>query len=368
MVVRIGVIGIGSMGTGHANYLLNGEIKNAELTCVCDIEQNKVNTFCKNHPEIKGYLNYEDLIGSGEADAVIIAVPHYLHPIIATYALRHNMHVIVEKPVGIYAENVAEMNKAAEESGKVFSSMFCVRTDPYFCKIKELVQSGELGGIKRVNWIATDWYRPQAYHNSSAWRSSWKGEGGGVLVNQSPHNLDLIQWIFGLPESVTATAEFGKYYDIEVDDEATAILKYPTFSCVYIASTGETPGTNRLEISADMGKLVLEGGQIRFFRNVQSEREYNRNNKDVMDKPEFWECTIPPLKGQMKHQNITQNFVNAILFGEPLIAPGADGIHEVELANAIYVSAWTEQKVTLPLDPARFSELLNEKIKASKKG
>ena len=283
MVVRIGVIGIGSMGTGHANYLLNGEIKNAELTCVCDIEQNKVNTFCKNHPEIKGYLNYEDLIGSGEADAVIIAVPHYLHPIIATYALRHNMHVIVEKPVGIYAENVAEMNKAAEESGKVFSSMFCVRTDPYFRKIKKLVQSGELGGIKRVNWIATDWYRPQAYHNSSAWRSSWKGEGGGVLVNQSPHNLDLIQWIFDLPESVTATAEFGKYYDIEVDDEATAILKYPTFSCVYIASTGETPGTNRLEISADMGKLVLEGGQIRFFRNVQSEREYNRNNKDVMD-------------------------------------------------------------------------------------
>lgn len=368
MSVRIGVIGIGNMGSNHANYLLKNEIENAELTCVCDIDENKLNTFNQKHPQIKTFLNFEDLINSGSVDAVIIAVPHYLHPEMSIYAFKHDIHVIAEKPVGVFAKNVVEMNSIAEESGKVFSTMFCFRTDPYYIKIKELVQSGELGNIKRVNWIATDWYRPQAYHDSSSWRSTWRGEGGGVLVNQSPHNLDLIQWIFGLPQSVTAFAEFGKYYNIEVEDEVTAILQYPTFSCVYITSTGEAPGTNRFEISADMGKLVFENGKLEFYKNVQSEREFNKINKAIMDKPEYQVFEIQPKDGKMNHQNITQNFVNSILNNEPLISPGTDGINEVELSNGIHLSAWTGKTVSLPVDSELFLNMLEEKKKLSKRG
>lgn len=365
--VRIGVIGVGNIGGLHTRYLLNHEIDHAELTCLCDINPDKMAPFKRAHPELHIYENYEMLLESGNADAVIIAVPHYLHPIMAMRAFACGLHVIVEKPVGVYAKNVAEMNAAAEKSGKVFSSMFCVRTDPYFRTVRELVQSGALGGIKRVNWIATDWYRPQAYHDSSPWRSTWDGEGGGVLVNQSPHNLDMLQWIFGLPQRVTAIAQCGKYYHIEVEDEVTALLEYPTFTCTYTASTGEAPGTNRLEIAGDMGRLVLENRQIEFLRNEISEREFNRRNTENMPMPSYWTCTVPPRDGEMKHQHITQNFVNAILENEPLIAPGVDGIREVELSNAIHLSAWTGRTVTLPVDPDEFLRMLNEKRNASKK-
>lgn len=366
--VRIGVIGVGNIGGLHTRYLLNQEISHAVLTCLCDIDPSKTEPYKQTHPELRIYENYKELMETGNVDAVIIAVPHYLHPEMAMYAFQCGLHVIVEKPVGVYAKNVAEMNAAARRSGKVFSSMFCVRTDPYFRAIRELVQNGELGGIKRVNWVATDWYRPQAYHDSSPWRSSWNGEGGGVLVNQSPHNLDILQWIFGLPQRVTAIAQFGKYYRIEVEDEVTAVLEYPTFTCTYIASTGEAPGTNRLEIAGDMGRLVLENRQLEFLRNEVSERVFNKENKETMQMPPHWTCSVPPKDGEMKHQHITQNFVNAILENEPLIAPGVDGIHEVELSNAIHMSAWTGKTVTLPVDPDEFLAMLDEKRKASEMG
>lgn len=363
--VRIGVIGVGNIGGLHTNYLLNNEISNAVLTCLCDIDKSKTDKYAVSYPELHIYEKYEDLMESGYVDAVIIAVPHYLHPVMAIYAFKCGLHVISEKPVGVYAESVAEMNDAAEKSGKVFSSMFCVRTDPYFREIRELVQSGELGGIKRVNWVATDWYRPQAYHDSSPWRSSWSGEGGGVLVNQSPHNLDIIQWIFGLPQRVTAIASFGKYYNIEVEDEVTAVLEYPGFTLTYIASTGEAPGTNRLEIACDMGRLVFENRRLQFLKNEESEREFNKKNTETMKMPRYWECEVPPKEGDMKHQSITQNFVNAILENEPLIAPGTDGINEVELSNAIHMSAWTGKSVTLPVDPDLFLKMLDEKRRTS---
>ena len=366
--VRIGIIGIGNIGGLHTGYLLNDEISGAVLTCLCDIDKSKTEKYSLTHPELHIYEKYEDLMESGNVDAVIIAVPHYLHPVMAIHAFKCGLHVIVEKPVGVYAKNVAEMNEAAKKSDKVFSSMFCIRTDPYFKEIRELVQNGALVGIKRVNWVATDWYRPQAYHDSSPWRSSWSGEGGGVLVNQSPHNLDIIRWIFGLPQRVTAIARFGKYYNIEVEDEVTAVLEYPDFTCTYIASTGEAPGTNRLEIAGNMGRLIFENRRIQFMRNEISEREFNKINKETMKMPPCWECNVPPKEGEMKHQNITQNFVNAILYNEPLIAPGTDGINEVELSNAIHLSAWTGKSVDLPVDPDEFLKMLNEKIKASEVG
>ena len=360
--IRFGVIGIGNMGTVHANYLWNGEIDWAELTCICDNQPTKLSAFAEGKPGLACFEDYREMLSSGKLDAIIIATPHYFHHEMAIAAFEQGLHVICEKPLGVRVTDVEEMNRAAIASGKVFSSMFCVRTDPWFRKIRELVHSGELGQIKRVNWIKTDWYRPQAYHDSSSWRSSWAGEGGGLIANQSPHNLDMLQWIFGMPQKLTAFVSFGKYYNIVVEDEVTTVWHYPEFTCTYVASTGEAPGTDRMEIIGDLGKLTFENQKLCLRRNEISEREFNRNNTVPFAAPVSHEEFIPVPAGEMKHQHITQNFVNAILYGEALIAPGLDGIHEVMLANAIYLSAWTDQTVALPPDPELYNRMLRDKI------
>ena len=360
--IRFGVIGIGNMGSVHANYLWNNEIDWAELTCICDNQPAKLSSFAANKPDLACYEDYREMLSSGKLDAVIIATPHYFHHEMAIAAFEQGLHVICEKPLGVRVTDVEEMNRAAIASGKVFSSMFCVRTDPWFRKIRELVQHGVLGQIKRVNWIKTDWYRSQAYHDSSSWRSSWGGEGGGLIANQSPHNLDMLQWIFGMPQKVTAFVSFGKYYNIEVEDEVTTVWHYPDFTCTYIASTGEAPGTDRMEIIGDLGKLTFENQKLTLCKNEIGEREFNRTNTVPFAAPTSHEEQLSTPAGEMKHQHITQNFVNAILSGEELIAPGLDGIHEVMLANAIYLSAWTEQTVTLPADPEQFNRILQAKI------
>ena len=365
--VRMGIIGVGNMGTGHAKYILDGAVKNCKLTAVCDLVEAKIKNITDQNPDVIGYKDYKEMINSGKVDAVIVATEHYVHPEICIYAFEHRLHVISEKPVGVYCNQVLKMNDAAKKSGKVFSSMFCVRTNPMFAKVRELVQSGEIGAIKRVNWIATDWYRPQFYHDSAKWRSSWKGEGGGVLVNQSPHNLDMIQWIFGMPESVTSFVSYGKYYNIEVEDEATAYLKYKDFSCLYIASTGEAPGTNRIEIAGDNGRIVVENGKILFNKNEMSEREFNRINKSLMPVLSHTDIDVPFGECGNIHASITQNFVNAILNGEELIAPGLNGLNEVTLSNAIHLSSWTNETVTLPMDNDKFEKLLSQKISGGNK-
>lgn len=365
--VRIGIIGVGIMGSGHAEYLLTGQVEKSILTCLCDIDSKKFIKFANIYPKLQCYTDYKEMITSGNVDAVIIATPHYFHPEMAIFAFEHGMHVISEKPMGVEARNVMRMNTAAIESGKVFSSMFCVRTDPNFRKIREMIMDGSLGKIKRVTWIKTDWYRPQAYHDSANWRSSWKTEGGGMLINQSPHNLDMIQWFFGMPDEITAQVSFGKYYDIEVEDEVIVHLHYKDFICTYISSTGEYPGSDRLEIACEMGLLVFENGKICFRKTDISEREFNKSNKDPNARPGMQEIYVEPLQGMMHHKYITQNFVNAILNGEELIAPGLNGLNEVEICNGIYMSAWTGKTVSLPVCQDDFCNLLQQKIKESEK-
>ena len=366
--VRFGIVGIGGIGTLHSNYLLGGEVTNARLTAVCDIDEQKLIKFKEKHgDEIARYVDYKDLLASGKVDAVIIATPHYMHPVIAIDAFHAGLNVLVEKPAGVYAKKVLEMNEAAKESGKVFSIMYCMRTDPYYIKIRDMLQTGELGTLKRINWIATDWYRPQSYHNSCAWRSSWAGEGGGVIINQCPHNLDLWQWMFGMPESLCAFADFGKYYDIEVEDDVTVYMRYPNgVTGVFIASTGEAPGTNRLEITGTLGKLTYEKGKLIYMRNREDERSFNQHfTSSIAAEPEKWVSEVEVTGTPMQHKKITQNFVNAILHGEELIAPGENGINEMNLSNGIHYSAWTDQKVTLPVDNAAYLELLRDKINRS---
>ena len=341
--VKVGIIGIGNMGSAHAANINKGKVPNMELAALCDIAEGR-REYCKrNYPNVPVFKTSDELIESGLADAVIIATPHYFHPPIAIKAFENGLNVLSEKPIGVYTAQILEMNEAAKKSGKVFGIMYNQRTNPVYQKLRELIQSGELGGIKRVNWTITDWYRPQAYHDSCTWRSTWATEGGGALINQNPHQLDLWQWMFGMPSKIMSHVSFGKYYDIEVEDDVTAFMQYDDgMTGLYITSTGEAPGTNRLEIACDMGKVVVENNTITFWRNRVSEREFNKTNNEIFGCPECWKCEIPADKsGGEQHVGILKNFADAVLKGTPLLAPGYEGINGLTISNAIHYSAWT---------------------------
>lgn len=367
--VRIGVIGLGNMGSAHTKHIhLDKLVPNLVLGAVCDISGERRKWAEETLPGVPVFEDAESMYKSGLIDAVLIAVPHYDHPPLAILGFKHGLHVLVEKPAGVHTKQVLEMNEAAKKSDKLFCIMYNQRTNPVFQKVRDLVKSGELGGIKRAVWIITDWYRPQCYHDSGSWRSTWEGEGGGTLINQNPHNLDLFQWILGMPKRVRSFTGFGKFYNIEVEDDVTAYMEFENgASGVYITSTAESPGTNRLEISGDMGKIVVEKNIITFHRNRVSEREFNRTNTAPFGRPEAWVCEVPAdTKGGEQHVGIMKNFTNAILKGEKLLAPGEEGVFGLLISNGIHYSAWTDGWADLEnFDHDGFYNLLQEKIKTS---
>ena len=366
--LRMGIVGFGNMGTGHAKNLIEGKVPKMELAAICDISPDRCKAAKALYPDVAVFENAQEMFDSGLCDVVTIAVPHYDHPGLAKAAFAAGLHVITEKPAGVYTKQVKEMNAAAAESDKVFGIMYNQRTNPVYQKLKTMIERGDLGHIKRITWIITDWYRPQAYHDSSTWRSTWATEGGGALINQNPHQLDLWQWMFGMPDKIFVKVSFGKYYDIEVEDDVMAFFEYDNGTTgEYITSTGEAPGTNRLEIACDMGKVVIEKNKLTFHRNIVSEREFNKTNTIPFATPECWECNVPAdFSGGEQHVGIFKNFADAVLEGKKLLAPGEEGINGLTISNAIHLSAWTGETVDVKNFPDdRFYELLQEKIKAS---
>lgn len=358
--VRIGIIGLGVMGFEHAKYIFTDTVPKGQLTAVCDIDQSRLELAkAEFGNEVQRYDNVDAFFENAPVDAVLIATVHYTHPELAIKAFQHDMHVLIEKPAGVYTKQVREMNEAAERSGKVFGIMYNNRTNPLYQKVRNLILSGELGGIKRTNWIITTWYRTQKYYNSGGWRGTWEGEGGGVLLNQSPHQLDLWQWICGMPVRVRGFCHFGKYHDIEVEDDVTAYVEYENGATgTFITSTGEAPGTDRLEIVGDMGKIVVENNEIIFSRLRYSERKYNLDFEGKLGKSEFWKCEVPVNGAATGHAGITANWVDSILNGTPLLAPGVEGINGLQISNAIYLSTWLDDWVEIPVDEDLFYEKL----------
>ncbi|MBE6687912.1 MAG: Gfo/Idh/MocA family oxidoreductase [Ruminococcaceae bacterium] len=377
-IVRLGIIGVGGMGTAHLNYIgCKHEIEGVKLTAIADIAPEKLAAAKKKLENENGgsydvavFEDYVSLLDSGLVDAVLIATPHYLHPVIGIEALNRGIHVLSEKPIGVYTKKVEELYEVAKKSGKVFGIMYNQRTDPMYRKMREIVQSGELGELKRIIWIITNWYRTQSYYNSGGWRATWKGEGGGVLINQCPHNLDLWQWITGMPCRIRGFLNEGQYHDIEVEDNATIYAEYANGAVgTFITTTGEAPGTNRLEISGTRGKLVSENAKLTFYRLKVDEREFNANSSSTSitgEDMEVIDVDYGEYTTLKQHKGITQNFVNAILKGEELIAPGYDGINGLTISNAAMLSSWTDAWVNLPIDKELFLKKLNEKIECSK--
>ena len=360
--IRVGVVGIGNMGSAHAKNIFDGKVSGMALSAVCDVEPQKLDWAAKNLPGVARFSDFEEMAASGLVDMVIVATPHYLHPPMGVSAFHHGLHVLVEKPAGVYAKQVEELNAAAKQSGKVFGIMLNQRMNPLYRKAREMVQSGALGELKRCVWIITNWYRTQAYYDSGSWRATWAGEGGGVLLNQCPHHLDLWQWIFGMPKRIRGFCRYGRWHNIEVEDDVTAYAEYENGATgLLITSTGETPGTNRLEISGDRGKLVLEDGKLTFWELETPERELCFTSKDGFLMPNAVRREILPEGEDLAHLGILKNFANAVLYGEKLIAPGYDGLNGLQISNAIHFSDWTGETVELPVDGDRFYEMLRER-------
>lgn len=361
--VRIGIIGVGSMGTFHTNYLRSGKINRCELTAVCDIVPEKLEPF----KDINTFTSSNEMIRSGLVDAVLIATPHYFHTTIGIDAMENGIHVLTEKPISVHKADCERLIAAHKDKAIIFAAMFNQRTDPHYKKVKQLVEGGELGEITRVNWIVTDWFRTDAYYASGGWRATWQGEGGGVLMNQCPHNLDLLQWICGMPSKIKAFVGFGEKHNIEVEDSVSACMEYPNGARgVFVTSTGEAPGINRLEIVGSMGRLLVEGNRIFFYRNEVSSVEFSSTTTEGFATPPVWNIEIPVNGNGGQHMEVTQNFVNAILDRTPLIAPAEEGLNSVEIANSIVYSALTDTTVNLPLDSAAYEAKLKELIANSK--
>ncbi len=362
--VRYGIIGIGNMGTTHAKNLYEGKIENAVLAAICDINPDRLAWANENLPGVATYETAEIFFEKAEVDAVIIATPHYFHPVYAIKAFEKGLNVLTEKPAGVYTKAVREMNEAAEKAGLTFGIMYNQRTNPVYAKVRDMIRSGELGEIKRVIWVITDWYRSQSYYNSSSWRATWEGEGGGVLLNQCPHQLDLWQWMCGMPCEIRSFMQYGKGRNIEVENDVTTYAKYPNGATgVFISSTHDTPGTNRLEITGDLGKLVVERSAVTFYKNKMGEAEFNATHTGGFGEPGYDVINVEITEEETGHNGILQNYTNAILNGEELLAPGCEGIRGLSISNAMHMSDWTGEAINpMEIDEDRFYALLQEKI------
>lgn len=366
--VRIGIIGIGNMGSAHAKMIANNEIDGMKLAAIADLDPARRRWAADQLPaDVTVYETGGELIENAEIDAVLVAVPHYSHAPLTIAALENNLHVLCEKPVAVTTRQAEAMIKAADQSDRYFALMFNQRTNPLYRKAKKLLESGELGPMKRTSWIVTDWYRSQSYYDSGSWRATWAGEGGGVLLNQCPHNLDLWQWLCGMPEKVTAFCLNGHWHDIEVEDDVTAYVEYANGATgTFITSTGDTPGTNRLEILCDRGKLVVENNALTISRLSQPESEFRVTYKGGFGEPEHTVETIRPDEENPQHAGVLRAFASAILKGTPLVADGREGIRGLMLSNAMHLSSWLGQAVELPIDARLFEKELAVRVQGSR--
>jgi len=376
--VRLGIIGLGTQGSMYAKFITDGLVPNMVVSAISDINPDRAALAATEYPNARFFENYLDLLDSGEVDAIVTCVPHYLHPQMGIDALTRDVHALVEKPAGVFTKQVAELNAfAATKPQLSFGIMFNQRNNPLYVRLKEIVDNGEIGTILRSNWIITNWWRPQGYYDQSAWRATWGGEGGGVLVNQAPHQLDLWQWICGVPQSVYSKVAYGFRRNIAVEDEVTALADFGNgVTGVFVTATHDLIGTDRFEILGDQGKIVVENSKTATVsRLTKPERELSEG----MDMDDVLKLFTGRLKTDElytqetiefesawggQHAGVLENFAANILNGTPLLAPGSDGITGVRLANAIHLSSWTGREVSLDFDEDEFLTALNDRIRA----
>ncbi len=367
--IKLGIIGFGNIGNQHTGDLLKGHCPKVDLVAVCDLKEERRKAAEEKIPGVTTFAKAEDMLDSGLINACLICVPHYDHPTYAIACMERGIHVLVEKPAGVYTKQVLEMNAVADKHPEVvYGMMFNQRTNCIYRKMHELVHSGKYGEIRRTNWIITNWYRPQAYYDSGDWRATWSGEGGGVLLNQCPHQLDMWQWICGMPVKVDAKLHYGKWHDIEVEDDVTAYVEYANGATgVFITTTGDACGSNRFEIQLDKAKLVAENNELKIMEFEMTEQEFSKTNTAPFGQIKTVEID-PELDGaNPQHKGVINAWADAILMGTPLIADGREGINGLTLSNAMHLSSFLGKPVDLPFDHDVYYEELMKRVKTSRR-
>jgi UDP-N-acetyl-2-amino-2-deoxyglucuronate dehydrogenase len=372
--VRLGIIGLGQQGGAYANFIKEGQIRNMEIGAICDIDPDKKKRAEDAFPNVPFYSDYIEMIESGNIDAIVTCVPHYLHPEMGIEALKRNVHALLEKPAGVYTKQVKEINEfASTKPNLTYAIMFNQRTNKLYKKVKEMIENNEIGKIRRTNWIITTWWRPQGYYDAGSWRATWDGEGGGVLVNQAPHQIDLLQWICGMPKKVYTKAQYGYQRTIPVEDDVTTILDYGNGATgVFVTCTHDIMGTDRLEIHGDKGKIIVDDSKRVTIKRLHTPEAEMSSKMDMSDVMKLFQGAGPEsiYKEEVlefesvwggQHVAVLENFAANIIDGTPLIAPGSDGINGVELANAMHLSSWLNEEVTLPIDEDKYLEELNKR-------
>lgn len=368
--VRLGVIGAGgSMASAHQKNL--ADIEGVEYVAASDVDTDRLREVAQQYG-VEAFDHAQRMLDSGKIDAVLIACPHYDHPVYAQHALKRGIHVLVEKPVAVTAKAAEQTSTVYEEARKqhpelLYAAMFNQRTRADWKMVKRLIDDGRVGELMRVSWTITSWYRSQRYYDSGGWRATWAGEGGGVLLNQCPHNLDLFQWFVGMPSRVTAHVGLGKHHDIEVEDDVSALLEFPNGATgTFVTSTSQSPGINRLEIVGDRATLIANAdGKVTLRENVTPLSEFTPHTPERFGTPAVNTYDIDCGGGNPEHKGILVNFINAIRHGEPLIAQAVDGIHGLELGNAMLMSGLTGQPVDIPTDRDAYERLLKKLIDES---
>jgi len=364
--VRYGIIGLGNQGSSYTLDIFDkGYVADAVVTALCDCNVAKIDTLKAKtaNRDAVYFTNYIEMLDSGLCDAVLVEVPHYQHPEMVMECLKRGIHVICEKPAGVYAAQVKEMNAFAQKSSALFGMMFNQRTNCLYRKMRQMIADGMIGQLQRVTWIITDWYRTQSYYDGGSWRATWDGEGGGVLINQCPHQLDLVQWVVGkLPKYVNGFCQYGKWHDIEVEDDVTAYFEYEDGATgMFITTTGETPGTNRFEVSGTGGKLLCENNKLWYYPNEIDSAEFSKTTPRPFGRPACSPVEVETDGKNPQHVGIINNFTQAILGNEPLFVCGTDGLAGVELMNAIEYSGWNGgMRVQLPVDEQAYLDALNQ--------
>ena len=367
-IVRYGIIGLGNQGTKYLKDIsIEKKVPDSVVSAVCDINPDKL-TRAKKEFGFDGavFTDYKEMVNSGLVDVILIEVPHYLHPEMSIYGLTHGVHVLCDKPAGVYTKQVKEMNEVADRSDRLFGLMFNQRTNCLYRKMRDMILGGELGEIKRVNWIITNWFRSRCYYESSSWRATWRGEGGGVLLNQCPHQLDLLQWVVGMmPKSIHALCRYGQWHDIEVEDDVTAYLEYENGATgVFVTTTGEAGGTNRLEIVGDKGKLVADQAakNLVFTKLAVGAHEFSETTDKAFGEPEKTIIEVETDGENPQHAGILRNFTNAVLGKEPLFVPGQEGLNGVQIMNGMLLSSFLGRAVELPIDDELYKAELDRRI------
>lgn len=368
--IRLGIIGVGNMGYAHAKNIAEGNCPDFELTAAADIKPHRLELI-RNEilSDIVCFEDAEAMLDSGLIDACMVCVPHYDHPKYAIECMKRGIHVMVEKPAGVYTKQVRKMCDEAEKHPEVvFGMMFNQRTNCIYRKMRELVRSGKYGSIRRTNWIITNWYRPQAYYDSGDWRATWAGEGGGVLLNQCPHQLDLWQWICGMPVKVEAKLKYGKWHNIEVEDDVTVYAEYENgASGVFVTSTGDARGTNRFEIQLDGAKIVAEDERLSVIEYEMTEQEFSSNNTVPFAAVDAHTADIEIDGENPQHIGVVNAWGGAILRGEPLVADGREGINGLILSNAMHLSSWLDKEISIPFDEDLYYDELMKRVALSKR-